>query len=775
MRFTGILNDKMKGFYRSKYTNAKGEEAFMAVTQFEATDARRAFPCWDEPALKATFDVTITALNHFDVLSNMPLIDKVQEGEFKTVKFATTPIMSTYLLAFVVGEFDYLEDTTTNGVVVRVYTPKGKKEQGRFGLDVAVKTLPFYEDYFKISYPLPKCDLIAIPDFAAGAMENWGLITYRETALLVDPESSSAHTRQWVALVVGHELAHQWFGNIVTMDWWTHLWLNEGFATWIEYLCVDYCFPEWNIWTQFVFSDLGRAFNLDALKSTHPVEVEVSDAADIDEIFDIISYSKGSSIVRMLANFLGEEAFKKGLNIYLNRHKYANALTEDLWAALSEASGKPVKELMDHWTKQDGYPVVSIVEKKSEEKGKRTFVLKQQRFLSTGLDPKDTTTWWIPLTISTESSGGDTFAFADIVKQKETTLSLPAVGTHEWIKVNPNVSGFYRVQYSLKLLEDLRAPIQDRQLSAADRLSIQGDTMALAKAGVVPTTHFLTLLSAYLYENDYTVWSDLSTNLSELDTILSATEDYPLFKEFCKHMYSQVTKLVGWDRKAEESHGDSLLRGLALAKYGCYGDEATIEEARKRFDVYLNDPSSLSPDLRSAVYKIVLSNAPHGDATPYEALLKIYRETDLHEEKERCMRSLGSASDPYLLKKTLEFAISNEVKSQDTVFVIGGVAANPAGRDMAWEFVQEHWDELYSRFSGGFLLSRLVSSTISVFSSDEKAEEIKSFFEKREVAAAKRAVTQSLEKIKANSEWLKREHHHISGWLKRWTKTEHEK
>jgi len=291
--FTGELNDKLKGFYRSKYTVNK-EDRFMGVTQFEPTDARRSVVCWDEPNVKSTFDVTLVVPNDRLAISNMPITSEKAVGDKKKeVTFARTPIMSIYLLAYIVGEFDFVEGKTPNGVTVRVYTPLGKREQGQFALQVAVKTLPFYDEWFGIPYPLPKMDLLAIPDFAAGAMENWGCVTYRETALLVDPQNSSAATKQWVALVVGHELAHQWFGNLVTMDWWTHLWLNEGFASWIEYLCVDHCFPEWDIWTQFVYSDTGRALSLDALSNSHPVEVPINDPAEIDEIFDAISYSKG--------------------------------------------------------------------------------------------------------------------------------------------------------------------------------------------------------------------------------------------------------------------------------------------------------------------------------------------------------------------------------------------------------------------------------------------------------------------------------------------------
>lgn len=760
--FTGVLNDKLKGFYRSKYTNAQKEEVYMGVTQFEPTDARRALPCWDEPAIKATFVVTLVVPKALTALSNMPVVSETnKDADLKTVTFDETPIMSTYLLAFVVGEFDYVEDKTSNGVVVRVYTPLGKSEQGLFALQVAVKTLPFYDDYFGIPYPLPKSDLIAIPDFAAGAMENWGLVTYRETAVLVDPVNSSAASKQWVALVVGHELAHQWFGNLVTMEWWTHLWLNEGFASWIEYLAVDHCFPEWDIWTQFVFSDLGRAFGLDCLKSTHPVEVEVADAAEIDEIFDIISYSKGCSIVRMLASFLGNDVFKKGLNIYLNRHKYANALTEDLWAALSETSGKPVKELMDHWTKQDGYPVLFVSEKESKD-AETTLEVTQSRFLSTGEDSSITTIWWVPIGVATPHG-----TVQQIIKDKTSTVTVKA-DKNEWIKFNPGVTGFYRVRYTDELLNRLRAPIESLELPPADRLGIQGDAFALARAGMLPTTHVLSLLSAFKNEENYTVYSDLSANIGDLATVVSATDYYPSFTRYAASLYENIVNKVGWDAKEGEGHLISLLRTLVLGAAGKYGHAATIAEAQKRFAKFLDDRSSLHADMRGAVYRICLANAPEGDDSVYESVLRIFRETDLHEEKERCMRALGASSDPKLLQKTLEFAMGSEVRSQDTVFVIAGVAANPKGRELAWKFVQEKWTELFTRYDGGFLLSRLVQTTSADFTTEEKAKEVEAFFAVNKAPAAERAVKQSVEKIRSNARWLANDGEAMGKWFAEW-------
>ncbi|MAP36423.1 MAG: aminopeptidase, partial [Chloroflexi bacterium] len=355
IQFVGQLNDRLLGFYRSSYKDIKGDERYLATTQFESTDARRAFPCWDEPEHKATFDVTLVIPEHLTAVSNMPVISQIPASHGKTaVNFDTTPVMSTYLLAFIVGDISCIEQKSTSGTLMRVWTTKGKEEQGRFALETSLELLDFYNNYFGIPFPLPKLDHIAIPDFAAGAMENWGAITYREVALLVDPENSSAGTRQIVAAIISHEMAHMWFGDLVTMKWWNDLWLNESFASWMGDKAVDSIHPEWDMWTQFLTADTASAFSLDGLTNSHPIEQEVNNPAEIGQLFDAISYSKGGSVLRMLEDYIGAEDFRTGISDYLNKHSYSNAETSDLWNALGESSGKPVSRVMDSWVKQTG-------------------------------------------------------------------------------------------------------------------------------------------------------------------------------------------------------------------------------------------------------------------------------------------------------------------------------------------------------------------------------------------------------------------------------------
>ncbi|HVT01158.1 MAG TPA: M1 family metallopeptidase, partial [Patescibacteria group bacterium] len=451
LSFTGILNDKMRGFYRSRY-EMDGKEYHMGVTQFESTDARRAFPCFDEPAKKAVFEVSLKIPNDRTLISNTVEEEIIEhDGGYKTIKFAESPKMSSYLLAFIVGHFEHIEKKTKTGVLVRVFTTPGKLKQAKFALEVAVKCIEFYENYFGISYPLPTMDLVAIPDFAAGAMENWGAVTYRESALLVDDDLTSTQNKQWVALVIAHELAHQWFGNLVTMEWWTHLWLNEGFASYMEYVAIDELYPEWNVWAQFVYIEHSRALVLDGLANTHPIEVNVNHPAEISEIFDAVSYSKGASIIRMLAEYMGKSKFKKGLRLYLRKYKYANAKTTDLWDCLKEVSGIEIGKIMNAWTGKSGYPLVSL------SKHNKRISISQKRFFSSAVSARksnDEQLWPIPLSLVTPKLSKSPFFLFD-KKSMDLPLNLSDAA---FIKLNAHETSFLRVDYG-DYLTNLEVPL----------------------------------------------------------------------------------------------------------------------------------------------------------------------------------------------------------------------------------------------------------------------------------------------------------------------------
>ncbi|XP_011304312.1 puromycin-sensitive aminopeptidase isoform X2 [Fopius arisanus] len=758
--FAGEINDKMKGLYRSKHIGADGSAKYTAVTQFEPTDARRCFPCWDEPSLKAMFDITLNVPAGLTALSNMPVERIEKKNDLETIKFQKSPIMSTYLVAVVVGEFDFVEDKTTDGTVVRVYTPKTKQEQGRFALEVATKVLPYYNKYFGISYPLPKMDLIAIADFSAGAMENWGLVTYRETCLLVDPENTSAVSKQWIALVVSHELAHQWFGNLVTMEWWTHLWLNEGYASFVEFLCVAHLFPEYDIWTQFVTDTYIKALELDGLKNSHPIEVPVGHPSEIDEIFDDISYNKGASVIRMLHSYIGDDDFRKGMNIYLKRYSYNNAETEDLWAALEEASNKPIRAVMSTWTKQMGFPVLKVDQR--QDGNDRILSLSQERFLADGSVDKEASLWMIPVSVSTSKSPGKV-AFNTVMSERSKEMVIKDAPEGVWIKVNPGTIGFYRTRYTPEALSSLMPVVKDRTLPPLDRLGLLDDLFAMVQAGHASTVEVLRFMGAFQLEDNYTVWSSIASSLGKIGILLSNLDSEDSFKAFGRSLCKDVASRLGWDPQANESHLDTLLRSLILNRMASFRDTETISEAVKRFQLHASGKSILAADLRSAVYRAVLSE---GDQETYDAMLKLYRQSDLHEEKDRILRAMGAIRDEEILSKVLEFAMSEEVRAQDTICAIISVSMNSKGRIMAWEFFKRNWKTLMDRYCGGFLLARLVKHLTENFSSEEKALEIEKFFKEHPTPGAARTVQQSIENIRLNAQWLNRDRAAIGKFLK---------
>ncbi len=765
--FKGILNDKMRGFYRSRYVAGQGKnqkEYHMATTQFEATDARRAFPCFDEPAQKAVFRVSLVVPKGKTAISNtLPVSAREHEAGFDVIEFSPTPRMSTYLLAFIVGDFEYLEKKSAGGRIVRVFTTPGKKHQAKFALDCAEKILKFYEKYFDIKYPLPALDMIAIPDFSSGAMENWGAVTYRESALLVDDAHSSVGNKQWVALVVAHELAHQWFGNLVTMEWWTHLWLNEGFASYIEYLAVDKLFPSWDIWTQFSTDDTGRALRLDALKTTHPIEVEVHHPDEIGEIFDEVSYSKGASLIRMLADYLGEKDFRDGLRHYLKKHSYQNTSTLDLWQAFEKVSGKPVSKMMHNWTSKPGYPVVRINSDLS---------LSQERFFASPMSKKkakDKTVWQIPIVNSSKTQFWKGSAQRDgvskaIFQQKNMRAEIKLVPrkNFDWLKINFGEAGFYRTAYSKELLEKLRGPIQRKELSPRDRLGIIRDLFALSEAGTIPTTDALEFLDAYKHENNYTVWLEIASGLARLKQLLANSGTDEKLDKLILELFSPLAQKLGWTKKEGEHHTDALLRSLAIDRAGQTGDKKIIAEARKKF-AQIKKGSHVSPDLRGAIYSIV---ATWGGPKEYDEFLKLYKKETLHEEKNRIGGCLGDFRNKKLLARACAFAMSSDVRPQDSVGILSGVGANPAGRDIWWNFMKKNWKTLVTRYGeGGLTLGRAMKA-IGGSAESKHLHGIKKFFATHEAPGAKRSIDQVLERLEGNILWLKRDRKIIGEFLK---------
>ena len=751
LRFVGELNDKLRGFYRSQYVNPEGEVSYLATTQFEATDARRAFPCWDEPACKATFQLTLNIPANLVAVSNTPILEQAGlDAGYKSVMFHRTPVMSTYLMAFVVGDLTSIEQEAVNNTRVGVWTTRGKEEQGRFALDTSARMLGFFNEYFGIPYPLEKLDHIAIPDFAAGAMENWGCITYRETALLVDPENSSAGTRQRVAEVVAHEMAHMWFGDLVTMEWWDDLWLNESFASWMGTKATDWAFPEWDMWTQFVNMDTNRALSLDGLKNSHPIEQEVKDPAEISQLFDAISYSKGASVIRMLEQFLTPEIFRQGLYQYLDANQYANARTEDLWAALENASQLPVTAIMNTWTGQMGYPVLRVETRESGDN--LELALSQERFVYDNLlgeSEPEHLVWQVPVGIAHSGSGEGASL---VMNEPRAQIHLPRpAGPESWFKVNPAQTGFFRVNYSEEDWQRLIPAISALTLPATDRLGIQNDAYALSKAGLLSITQFLDIAAAYENETDASVWSDLASNLRDIELLVAEEPCHQNFRTFARQLFGPAARHIGWDAREGEGHLDALLRSTVLSQAGGYGDQETLGQATQRFQAYRRDASTLPPDLRGVVFSLA---AQAGDEQTYDQLWDLERNTDLQEEKIRLLLALARFTQAELLQETLRRTLTGDVRSQDTITVVTAVAANLRGRQLAWQFVQDNWAEFDRRYgSGGFGLMRLVS-VCSNFVDAAKIEEVETFFRDHPAPAAERTIRQALERVRLNSRWL---------------------
>lgn len=724
IRFSGVLNDRLVGFYRSVYAGEDGKPHTLATTQFEAADARRAFPCWDEPEAKATFDVTLTVDKGLMALSNMPVVEEKNTGVKKAVRFARTPVMSTYLLYLGVGDFEWLEKKQGK-ITIRVVTVKGKKNEGAFALEFTGKALRFFEEYFGILYPLPQLDMIAIPDFASGAMENWGAITFRETMLLYDQKTSSLQTLQDIGEVIAHELAHQWFGNLVTMKWWNDLWLNESFATFMATKAADHFYPEWYLWDQFLKTAMVDAMGLDALRNSHPIDVEVKKPAEIREIFDSISYDKGGCVLRMLEDFVGEENFRAGLRNYLTAHKFGNATTQDLWKALAAASKQPVVEMMNSWVKQVGYPVVDL----------HGSVLVQHRFLLDGHEEEGR--WIIPLSVQTSKE-----RFALLMMEKNSSMIAP---TDDWVKLNVGQKGFYRVKYSDEQLAALKKAIDGRVLGNIDRWGVQHDLFALYVAGMVPLRQYLDFVEGYARDEDYLASSDVAGALYFLFVLFAGEGVGEKVVDYNRKYFRTVFDRIGWEPRNGEKSTDVLYRSFVIGALGRHGDKNIVGEARRRFDAFLKKPESLHPDIRSTVYSLV---AWSGDEKAHAQLVDLYRKTKSAEEKVRFLAALSNFADEKLLQKTLRFSLSPDVRSQDLIIPITIVGYNPSGKKILWPWMRDNWKALYTKLGeGNFLLNKMLGS-VAMSADPGCAAEFEAFFKKNRVPGTERKVAQTLERMK---------------------------
>ncbi len=732
--FIGSLNDKLVGFYRSKY-QYKGKEKFLATTQFEAADARRAFPCWDEPEAKATFDVSLIVNPNLTAISNMPVISKKKIGSKTNFKFARSPIMSTYLLYLGVGEFEILQGKLGK-TLIRIITTRGKKNSAKLSLEFTKQFLAFFQNYFGIKYPLPKLDMIAIPDFASGAMENWGAITFRETVLLYDSKTSSTETKQHIAEVIAHEIAHQWFGNLVTMKWWNDLWLNESFATFMATKAVHKYYPEWDFWDQFLISEMTGGLSLDSLKASHPIDVKVKSPSDVRQIFDEISYNKGGCVLMMLEDFLGEKNFRSGLNKYLLTHKYGNAEGKDLWNSLASASKKPVRQIMNSWINQVGYPLIEATVSDSKIR------LQQQRFLLDNVKSK-TGNWIIPVSIRSENGL--------ISKIMSKPITIPINTKSNWFKINSDQKGFYRVRYDDETLDGLGELVEEKKLSNVDRWSLQHDLFALCISNKTTLKKYYEFLKCYHEEDDYVVLSDIVGNLNFIYGLLADEEFGDEIKKYNKEFFKNIFEKLGWDALKNEKSTIALLRNSIISSLGKLGDDEILNDAQKRFDIFLKS-KSLNPDLRNAVYSLVAWN---GDKKTYDLLRKLYKMALTQEEKVRFLGALSNFQDKGLLSQSLQFALSKEVRSQNLFVPISKMVSNPYGKELIWPWIQKNWKKIIAKFGIGNPLLNKIIGTLSAESDFKKEQEIKYFFKKYPTPGTEMKIAQTLERIRINSNFKK--------------------
>ena len=756
IKFTGILNDNMAGFYRAKYEDKlTGETKYMATTQMEPTDARRAFPCFDEPNLKATFDVTLVSDQHLTHLSNMDVKEEIITDGKKITHFNRSPEMSTYLVAFIVAELKYVENNDFR-IPIRVYATPGNEQNGQFAADLTAKTLAFFESSFGIQYPLPKMDNVAVHEFSAGAMENWGLVTYRVVDLLLDKEHSTLDRIQRVAEVVQHELAHQWFGNLVTMDWWEGLWLNEGFATWMSWYSCNEFQPEWKVWEQYVTDTLQGALALDSLRSSHPIEIPVKRADEINQIFDAISYSKGASLLRMISKWLGEDVFIKGVSQYLQKFKYGNAKTEDLWNSLAEASGKDVRSVMNVWTKNVGFPIITV-----EENGKK-LTFKQNRYLSTGdVKPdEDETLYPVFLALKTSEGVDNTL----VLDERSKTIH---VKDNDFFKVNGDQSGIYITSYSDERWAKLGK--QANLLSVEDRTGLVADAKALAASGYTSTTNFFNLISGWKNESSFVVWDQILNSIGSLRStwIFEPKEVQDALNKMSIDLVSGKLNELGWEIKPEDSFAIQRLK-VSLFGAACSARDPKIEKiAVDMLNKYIDGdkkaiPALIKPIVFNAIARI-------GGEENYEKMYQLYMKPVSSDEKIAALRTLGRFEDEKLIDRTLSYLLDEKdtVLSQDIYIPMQGMRGHINGINKLWEWTQTNWDELVVKLPPGLsMLGSIVTISTSGFTSFAKIDEIKQFYNNKSTKGFDQGLAQSLDTIKSKAQWIERDRAVVLKYLK---------
>jgi puromycin-sensitive aminopeptidase len=741
LEFSGRLNDLLRGFYRSTYRDESGAERVIATTQFESTDARRAFPCWDEPDFKAMFQVTIVCDPDLAAFSNAPVESRRTRDDGRVeVRFAETMPMSTYLVAFVVGPFEATEPVVAAGVPVRVVATPDKLHLASFALEVAAHAVEFLSGYFGIPYPGAKLDHVAVPDFSFGAMENLGCVVYRENLLLVDPASAAQTELQRIATVVAHETAHMWFGDLVTMRWWNGIWLNEAFATFMELTTADAYRPEWQVWTAFG-AGKSAAMVTDGLRSTRPVEYPVGRPEEAEAMFDVLTYQKGGSVLRMMEQYLGADTFRKGISQYLTTHAYGNTETSDLWDALESVSGEPVGSIMASWINQGGYPVVSVERGDSPAK----LVLRQRRFVYDGRESPER--WTVPLDLRASLAGE---VHRERVLLGEPVASVTFPGPVDWVVVNGGAWGFYRTRYSPELWRALRDAGPAAALSPLERFALVSDAWAAVVSGDGDLGDWVDVVTTVAVDADPDVWGAVLGTLGLLDLLAGAGSgdaDRAALEAFARRLAAPVWQRLGWDPPAGEDERTAVARGRVLLALGeIAGDQAIVAEATRRVRLHLADDQAgvLAPDVVGPAAQIAVAA---GDAALWEELLDAYRRSDKPQDKLRYLYSLAHTPDPGLRLRTLELSVGEEVRAQDAPFLVASVLSR-RGQAEAWRWLESRWEDLSSRLPTNLVLR--VVEAVTAFVDGELAAAVHRFCETHELGVTELRLAQILERMDLN-------------------------
>ncbi len=684
--YSGPIPESPNGIYYDDYKDASGAKKRMLVTQFEVADARRMFPGWDEPAFKATFQLNVTLAKDLATVSNMPIAATKPAGpRLKTVSFRTSPKMSSYLLALVAGDMKAVSGQAA-GVKMSAWAPTGRESQARYSLAVEEKVLPYYNTYFGTAFPLPKLDLLAIPgNYEAGAMENWGAITFIDDAMLFDPASSSPATRQEIFLVVAHEMAHQWNGDLVTMGWWDNIWLNEGFATWMENKATDHFNPEWQIRTR-EHGDREQAMGQDALPTTHAIQQVIRDESEANSAFDGISYQKGGQVLRMIEDWIGPDVFRAGMRRYMKAHAYSNATSADLWAALGAASGRDVAGVAAGFTEQPGIPLVKVA--RTCAGGKASITLTQDRFAIHDPHPK-AETWSIPVTV-----GGPGMATQHILLTGQPK-TLPIAGCAAAVKVNYGENGYYRTQYDAASLAPLAKALPT--LSPADRADVLGDQYALFLAERAPLADYMNLLPSLKGERNIAVWEETLGRLRAIDRALVGSAEREAFDAYAVNLIKPAFTALGWDARSGEAFLSSELRPQLVSALGRFGDAATIAEAKRRFQAFAAGKATLSPALRGAVLSIVGRGM---DRATWEQLKALGVKAPGTEEKLRYFSAMAAADDPALIEANIRFAYSGEIPNGRITQFVAVMSQNSGRADQVFDLAVAHETDFAKRIVG---------------------------------------------------------------------------